>query len=270
MLVVVFDSKLKTYEGTQALSQLDKEGNIAIHAESVIKKNANGEVELMKTESNFPIRTIRGTAIGSLIGLLGGPVGLFVGAATGTIVGYSRDLYMSGVNADFINEVSAKLTSDKFAVVADISEESVTPLDIRMETLGGSVFRTAKSDFEIEQRTRDVQTLEEDIEQLETEMAETQGEPKAKLQAKIDILGKKLQKKREQAEQRLEQIKIEHEAKVRDLKKKAAKTRGDKKSAMVTRMTQIRDRYQQSKAKLENLTAERHEKRAQQLKKKRE
>ncbi len=32
MLVVVFDSESKAYEGTNALSQLDREGSITVHA----------------------------------------------------------------------------------------------------------------------------------------------------------------------------------------------------------------------------------------------
>ena len=39
MLVVVFDNESKAYEGSRALKQLDTEGSITIHAESVIKKN---------------------------------------------------------------------------------------------------------------------------------------------------------------------------------------------------------------------------------------
>ena len=240
MLVVVFDSETKAYGGTQALDQLDREGNITVHAESVVKKDANGKVELMKTEGDFPVRTISGTAIGSLIGLLGGPVGLLVGATAGTILGATRDLYLAGVNTDFLDEVSDKLTPGKFAVVADISEEWVTPLDIQMETLGGVVFRTKKSDVETEQRTRDVKTLQEDINQLKTEMAKAPAEHKAKLQTKIDKLEGKLQNKREQTKQRLEQIKKENEAKVQALEKKAAKSKGEKKAAIEARIAEIR------------------------------
>ena len=48
----------------------------------------------------------------------------------------------AGVNAEFLDDVSAKLTPGKWAVVSEISEEWVTPVDTRMEALGGIVFRT--------------------------------------------------------------------------------------------------------------------------------
>ena len=79
MLVVVFESEPKAYEGSRALAQLDAEGSIAIYAESVIKKNGDGTVTVKQLDGDFPVRTVGGTAIGSLVGLLGGPVGMGVG-----------------------------------------------------------------------------------------------------------------------------------------------------------------------------------------------
>ena len=46
-----------------------------------------------------------------------------------------------------MDEVSQNLTPGKVAVVADADEEWVTPLDTRMEALGGIVFRRARGEF---------------------------------------------------------------------------------------------------------------------------
>ena len=110
MLVVVFDSESKAYEGTNALSKLDREGSITVHAELLIKKNAEGKTVVLKIVDELPISTVGGTAIGSLVGLLGGPYGVIIGAASGTLVGLTGDLYRSGVSAEFVDEVSAILT----------------------------------------------------------------------------------------------------------------------------------------------------------------
>src|SRR5579871_4384353 len=79
MLVAVFDTEKQAYEGLRGLSKLDVEGSIAIYAEAVIQKNADGTVATKQVEEDFPIRTLGGTALGSLIGLLAGPVGLAFG-----------------------------------------------------------------------------------------------------------------------------------------------------------------------------------------------
>ena len=139
MLVVVFNDESKAYEGSRALNQLDGEGSIAIHAESVIRKNADGTAIVKQAEGDFPIRTLGGTALGGLIGVLGGPVGVTLGAVAGSAAGSISDLYAAGVDADFLHDVSAALSPGRCAVVADVSEEWVTPVDSGMEALGGVV-----------------------------------------------------------------------------------------------------------------------------------
>lgn len=255
MLVVVLDDESKAYEASRALNQLDREGSITIHAESVITKNADGTVTVKEADGDFPIRTGGGTAIGSLIGLLGGPVGLGVGALAGTMAGSLADLFVAGVDSDFLSEVSDILTPGKHAVVADISEEWVTPVDTRMEALDGFVFRTTRKSFEDDQKAREVAELRAEIDQMKVEHTRAKAERKAKLQAKIDQLNTRLQAKLQQAKQRSEQIKNETEAKVQAMQKKAAKAQGDTKAAIDARVTQIRNQYEQSAARVKSLVA---------------
>jgi len=243
MIAVVFDNETKAYEASRSLNHLDAEGSIAIHAESVISKEANGTVTVKQAEGDFPIRTLAGTAIGSLIGLLGGPVGVAVGFGTGAVAGGFGDLFAAGVDSDFVAEVSAMLTPGKYAVVADVSEEWVTPVDTRMEALHGVVFRTTRSAFEQDQRVKDEAVLRAEIGQMKAEHARANAERKTKLQAKIDQLNAKLQKKLDEATQRAEQIKRETEAKVEALQKKAAKFEGEIKAATEKRVKEIREQY---------------------------
>jgi uncharacterized membrane protein len=254
LLVVVFNDESRAYEGSRALSQLDGEGSIAIHAESVIRKNADGTATVKQAEGDFPIRTIGGTALGGLVGLLGGPAGAALGAAAGSAAGGISDLYAAGVDADFLDDVSATLRPGKCAVVADLSEEWVTPVDTRMETLGGIVFRTARENVEDYQRTQSIEALREEIEQLRAEHARARADQKAKLQAKIDNINIKMQRKLERARQRSEQIKSETDAKVAALQKKAAKSQGDAKAAMEARVARIREEYELAASKLRNIT----------------
>jgi uncharacterized membrane protein len=255
MLVVVFDEESKAYEGSRALSQLDAEGSITIHAEAVIGKSAGGTVTVKKSEDDFPVRTVGGTAIGSLIGLLGGPVGLAVGAAAGALAGSLGDLNVAGIDTEYLDDVSTTLVPGKCAVVADVSEEWVTPVDTRMEALGGVVFRTARKSVEEDQRAREVAELRADIDQLKAEYAKARADRKAKIQARIDKLNAKLQAKVDAAKQRSAQIKSETEAKVKALQKKAEKAQGDVKATIEARIKRIREEYDQSEAKLKHQLA---------------
>ena len=87
MIVTIFETEPKAYDGMFALHQLDSEGTITVHAGAVVRKNSDGTVDLLKADDEFPIGAVGGTAIGGLIGLLGGPVGVLVGATSGTLVG---------------------------------------------------------------------------------------------------------------------------------------------------------------------------------------
>ncbi|VVB64819.1 Uncharacterised protein [uncultured archaeon] len=246
MLVVVFDNEKKAYEGSRALGALDSEGSISVYAEAVIEKNNDGTVVIKQIGEDFPISTFSGTAIGALIGALGGPIGLAVGAGWGAIAGSIWDLNRAGVNAEFLDDVSAKLTPGKWAIVSEISEEWVTPVDTRMEALGGAVFRIARSDVADEQDARYVAAIQAEIAQLKAEQAKLGAEDKAKLQAKIDDLDKKLDAKAEQAAQRSEQRKKEAKAKVETLDKKASEKKGEAKVAIEKRIADIKEKLKKA------------------------
>ena len=268
MLVVVFDNESQANDGIAALKQLDKEGSISVHAGSVIKKGSDGKTELVGTKEEFPVRAVGGTAIGCLIGILGGPVGVFLGASSGAVLGAFCDLYSSGVNAEFVEEVTGKLTPGKYAIVADISEENVTPLDTKMASLGGQVMRTRKRYEEIDQLKGDVKSLDAEIVLLKKEWENARREHKASLQAKIDKLKEKREKRMEKGKKQLEEMDKERDIKVRNLKEKASKAHGETKAVMEARVSQINKSYEETLKKLKELEAERLEKKADQLEKK--
>ena len=256
MLVVVFDSELKAYEGSKALADLDSEGSISIHAQAVIEKIANGEVSISHKGGDFPVRTVEGTGIGALIGLLGGPIGLFVGAVTGTLAGRVWDLNSAGVNSEFLDDLSDNLTAGKWAIVSDVSEDEETPVDTRMATLGGTVFRTTRHDVMHEQDAKRVADLKAEIALLKDEQAKSRKEQKATIQLKIDSLNEKVNAKLDQAKQRSKQQQKEAKAKVAALEKKAAKAKGEAKAKIEAWIDDIKNESKKSKETFDQLQEE--------------
>ena len=187
-----------------------------------------------------------------MIGLLGGPIGLALGAVAGTIAGSIGDMNRAGVNADFLKEVSAKLTPGKWAIVSDVSEDWITtPVDTRMEALGGTVFRAARENVEHEQYTKDVAAIKADITQLKAEQAKSRANQKVKLQLKIDNLNEKLRTKLEAAKLRSMEQKKEAKAKVEALEKKAANAKGEAKAKIKTRIYEIEEKYKRDEEAFE-------------------
>lgn len=146
MLVVVFDTEAKANEGKHALSQFDGDGTIDVYAHAVIVKNADGSVAVTKEDDTGPAGALVGVEIGSLISILGGPAALAVGMGTGLLVGSATDLHKSSIYKRFVEDVSQELERSRFALVAEIQEESTAPVDTRMVAIGGKVFRRALAD----------------------------------------------------------------------------------------------------------------------------
>ena len=221
MLVVVFDTESKAYEGKQALTELDFEGSIAVYADAVVAKNADGSITIKQKEGQGPLGTLTGTSLGALLGLLGGPVGLAIGAGAGFVTGVLLDVNVARIGGDFVDDVSKELKSGKFAVVANIQEDWTTPVDLRMEALSGKVFRRALSQVRKSIHDEGITAMKADLAQLQAEHAKARAERKVKLQEKINHLDSKIKAHLEKATSQREAAEREEKAKADALKAKA-------------------------------------------------
>jgi len=222
MLVVVFDNETKAYEGKKALMQLDGEGSISVYAYAVLVKHADGTATIKQGDDFGPIGTLLGTSFGSLIGLLGGPVGLAIGATAGLAVGGAADLNNARIGGDFVDDVTKTLLPNRVAVVAEIEEGWTTPVDTRMEAIGGTVFRRALADVKHTIHEENVAAMKADLAEMKAEQAKAHADRKAKLQEKINQLDSKIQAQLQKAKDRREATEREAQAKAQVLKAKAA------------------------------------------------
>jgi len=221
MLVVVFDSESKAYEGKKALLQLDGEGSISLYGYAVVAKNTDGTTTVKQSDDYGPLGTLAGTAVGSLIGLLGGPVGMAIGAAAGLTVGAAVDLNNAGIGLDFIDDLAKVVLPNRFAVVAEIEEDWTTPVDNRMEAIGGTVFRRALSDVKQTIHDEHIAAMKADIAQMKAEHAQARADRQAKLREKINQLDSKLQAQLQKAKEQRQAADRQAQAKVDILKAKA-------------------------------------------------
>ncbi len=185
VLVAVFDTEQAAFEGVSALKELHRDGDITLYASSVIVKDADGVASIRKSADHGPIGTITGLVAGGLVGLLGGPVGVAVGAYVGGFGGLMFDLFNAGVGIDFVDEVSASLTPGKAAVVADIDETWVTPVETRLGALGATTFRRRSGEVVDDELTREAQDASNELDQLRAELRQSMGNAKATVEAKI-------------------------------------------------------------------------------------
>lgn len=240
MIVVVFDSELKAYDGSRALLELQNEGSINLYAKAVIARDASGKVTVKQQGDMGPVGTTVGLLTGSLIGLIGGPVGVAIGAGVGMSGGVLYDLVHLGVSEDFLSEVEKSLLPGKAAVVAEVWEEWTLPVDTRMEALGGVVFRRASVDVVDEQIERDVETLHAELAELKAEHDQATGEARAKLQSKVDAAKAKMKAQQDAIQARIESSQNEMEAKIKSLEEQAAKESGARKTKREARIAELK------------------------------
>ena len=243
LVAVVFGDEKAAYAGVRAFAEMNAEGSVDVTQVCVIKKEPNGTISTKEVD-DFPIRTLAGTALGSMAGVLAGPAGLAVGASGGAFAGMIGDLYNVGVDEDFISDVGTSLTPGKCAVIAEVEEEWVTPLDTRMESLGGVVYRALKADVREDQRKREIASAKADLEQLKIEHAKAQADRKAKLQAQIEKINKRIDAKLARSQEQGQQAKRQLDARVKALQDKAEKQKGAAKAAVEARITKLRNDYQ--------------------------
>jgi uncharacterized membrane protein len=222
MLVVVFDTETKAYEGKKALHQLENEGSIVVYAYAVIARNADGTTMVKQSDDPGPLGTLIGTSLGSFIGLLGGPAGLVIGAAVGLAAGGTVDLNKARIGEDFIDDVTKELLPNRFAVVAEIQEDWTTPVDTRMEAIGGTVFRRALSEVKHTIDDETIAAMKADLAQMKAERAKARADRKAKLNEKINQLDSKIQARLEKNKEQRQAVERQAKAKVEILKAKAA------------------------------------------------
>ena len=202
-IVSVFDSEKAAYEGSRALKDLHQDGNIVVFADAVITKDDQGVVQIQEAADEGPIGTATGMLVGGLLGALAGPAGMAVGVAAGGTAGWISDLHNVGIDTQFLSDVGELMHPGKSAVVAEIAEGWTTPLDTRMEKLGGTVFRRFRADVEDAQIEREIEASNRELDELEAEWEQAVGEAKDKLQAKVDAAKTRLTALNERAKNKL-------------------------------------------------------------------
>ena len=243
-VVAVFPNEAKAYEGTRAIKELQAEGSLSVYGMAVLTKAADGTLSVHDKTDEGPAGTVIGALLGGLAGLLGGPAGGVVGLTGGGVIGSWLDLFNLGVDRDFLDKVSTQLTPGKSAVVAEIDEDWVIPLDKRVGVLGGTVLRQARVDFEDEQINQAIATTQAELDDLKSELRQAREEDKAALQAQINAMKVTLRARVARAKEKREQLRRETEARIAALREQQAKARADAKARREQRIAKLNADYE--------------------------
>ena len=241
MIVIVFDREPAAYAGSRALKELHWEGSITLYSGSVIVKESNGRIQLKQVVNLGQAGSVLGTATCSLVGALADEAATGKGNAFGC---QAPNLSDAGVSEDFLRDVARSLRPSKSAVVAEIEEDWITPLDSLMDMLGGIVFRRVRAELGDAQLEREAIVLHAETKHLRDELSHVVGPAKMKLQVKAEEARTRLERTRDQAQRRLDAMMLEADAKVRSLQAQAASAADYAKANIERRIADIQAEYQ--------------------------
>ena len=260
--VIAFSKEEQAYEGLEALQQLHAEGTLTVYGTGVVQRDADGTVRILKRSDQGPVGLGVGALVGGLVGLFGGPVGAAVGAAVGGAAGGLRDELHMIMSDDFLERVEQTLAPGRFAVIAEISEQWVAPLDLRIAKLGGKVVREERDALAVDlleqrmnaRRAALTQRKAERARARAAEAAQRAGSEAAALERSLEL---EIEDARwaltsmvNSAEQRVDQMEQELTAKVKALEAQATGAKPWVKSYVDARIGEMRKEYAERKQKL--------------------
>lgn len=250
MLVVVFDSETAADAGSHALRKLHDEGDITLYAMAVIARDSTGKVSVKEAADRAVSGAGVGLAVGALVGLMAGPAGLAIGAVTGTLAGAIRDFRVAGVDLDFVEEAENMLLPGKVALVAEVDEEWVVPVDSALEASGGTVPRRARSEVIDTQFDQNIAACKGEIKELEAEAVHATGAAKSRLQTQVVAAKSGLSRAVQHARQRVEALKQEAGGKAVALKEQLSHAQGEARGTLEDRVQRVKSAHHARGAKL--------------------
>lgn len=269
-IAVVFDTEAKAYEGAEAMRQLHRDGEIVVYAAGLISKDAEGNVELKSSADEGPIGTAFGLTLGAMVGVLAGPVavasgaaiagtaaaaqiaagGMALGGMTGGLFGAYRDLWVSGVDATMLDNVSTELLPGRSCVLASVDEIWTTPLDTKMKQHGGQVFRKLRVDAVDDQIASEMDALDREMQALDEEWLEAKEEAKAEIAEKKAEVQGKMKATGDKISARLDEMDAEFEARLDAIDAQIENSVDATRAKFEKRKSEIQADWAERKAKL--------------------
>ena len=151
VIAVSFEDDRKAHDALTLLKELDSHRQVAVEEAVVIVRQEDGQVvKKDRIESKFLPGAAGGSVLGLLIGIIGGPSGMLIGAAGGLLAGSVFDVHDRDDDDSMLDAISSSVRVGRTALLAVVTEETPEITDAAMAGVAGSVLRRPVSDVEAE------------------------------------------------------------------------------------------------------------------------
>jgi len=142
LITVTFEEDSKAYEALSKLNQAAIAGRVGVRSAAVVVRGADGRITAPEgADSVIGTGIMGGGLLGLLLGVFGGPVGLFFGFGAGALVGSLFDVQRAERETGVLGTIADCLPNGGTALVAELDEYAVEVVDGEMSALGGTVLR---------------------------------------------------------------------------------------------------------------------------------
>jgi len=158
LMVLVFDSALKTQEAFLAFQRLQSEETLLVHDAVFFVKGADGKTKVQETIDASPAQgAARGGFWGALLGtLVAGPIGTLVGGAVSAGLGaISAKLIDLGIPDATVKEIEESLSPNSAALALLVSHVKEEALATELHRFSGAKLTQSTLSVETVQRLRE-------------------------------------------------------------------------------------------------------------------
>ncbi len=203
ILAVIFKQQSEGFQAMTQLRQLPSTEKSAI-LQMVLVKSENGKLDVCDSFDsglNTSDDTILGGLIGSLIGVLGGPVGVLLMGSYGALAGSLFDDEDALEGEALIEKVAGMMVDGEVALIALVNEEDESVLDAQLRS------------FDVEIVRFDAAVVAEEIDEAQ------EAEKELARQAKAELRKQKKEERKKSIEEKREKMSANWESFKEKMKK---------------------------------------------------
>ena len=204
IISVIFKVESEGYQAMTELKQNPADDTYTVPEAVLIKKEGGSIVTLDSFDTGIETTDdlLKGELIGSLIGILGGPMGMLLGGSIGALTGSAIDLGDALQNESLIERVSEQIMDGEVVLIALAEEEKAGTVANMFAKFDASVVENDVAEVEEEIRLADQTQRELEAEaraklreSKKAEIKQNLADTKAKIEAGIESAKDKLTNK---------------------------------------------------------------------------
>jgi uncharacterized membrane protein len=142
LVVAVFNNEASARRAMRWLDDAAFNGEIDLYKRSIIEKKPDGTFKVFKGDVSAGWETLGGAALGSLVGIPGGPIGIIGGMITGALAGSAvSDLGQNAFGREYLKYLDPDVPTGSTVIVAHIGEKSPAFVDETLRSFGAEISR---------------------------------------------------------------------------------------------------------------------------------